>query len=64
MAGAHAHVEEISPEEGWELLDSQAREYFGVGAAEFIRKWDAGEFDDEDACPEAVRVAMLIPLVR
>ena len=56
--------EEVSPDEGRRLLDSQAREYFGISGAEFIRRWEAGDFDDEDACPEAVRLAMLIPLVR
>jgi hypothetical protein len=35
---------------------------------EFIRKWDAGEFDDPDDRtkngPEVMRVATLLPLVR
>jgi hypothetical protein len=33
-----------------------------MGAEEFLRRWKRGEFSDEDACPEAQRVAMLLPV--
>lgn len=56
--------EEMTREQGLALLDEQAREYFGISGEEFIRQWEAGALRDEDACPEAVRVAMLIPFVR
>jgi hypothetical protein len=39
------HVEEFSPEEGWDLLDRQARRYLKMDGEEFIARWDAGEFD-------------------
>lgn len=55
---------ELSPEQGQALLDARARVYFGISGDEFVRKWNLGDFADEDACPEAIRVAMLIPLVR
>ena len=45
------------------MLDARARQYLGMGAEEFLRKWDAGEFVDGDR-PEILRVAMLIPFVR
>jgi hypothetical protein len=74
MVGADAEVEpmgvpalkprELTREEARALLDEQARQYFGIGADEFIARWDRGEFSDEDACPEAVGVAMLLPLAR
>jgi len=59
-----SYGEEMTREQGLELLNEQARLYFGISGEEFIRQWDAGELTDEDACPEAVRVAMLIPFVR
>jgi hypothetical protein len=55
---------DLTPEQGRELLDARAQVYFGISGDEFVRKWNLGEFDDEDACPEVIRVAMLIPLVR
>jgi hypothetical protein len=62
------HVEEFSPEEGWDLLDRQARRYLKMDGEEFIARWDAGEFDDPDDrlrhAPEVMRVATLLPLVR
>lgn len=63
-AAQHPQSYEMSPEEGRQLLDREAHEHFGISGEEFARKWDAGEFDDEEACPEAVRVAMLIPFAR
>lgn len=62
------HVEEFSAEEGWELFDRQARRYLDMGGEEFMKRWDAGEFDDPDDRlkhgPEVMRVATLLPLVR
>lgn len=64
----NGHVEELTCEEGWELLDRQAQRYLRMSGAEFLEAWDAGEFDDPDDRtkngPEVMRVAMLLPLVR
>lgn len=64
----NGYIEELSCEEGWRLLDRQARLYLHMGAEDFIQRWDAGEFDDPDDRtkngPEVMRVAMLLPLVR
>ena len=54
---------ELSREEGWKLLEEQARLYLGIGAREFIEKWDDRQFDNPDR-PEVLRVAMLLPFVR
>lgn len=53
-------VREVSPAEGWELLDRQARRYHGLSAGRFVRRWTAGELDPD--APHVLRVAMLIPL--
>jgi hypothetical protein len=60
--------EVFSAEEGWELLNRQAQRYLGMDGETFIKRWDAGEFDDPDDRskhgPEVMRVATLLPLVR
>jgi hypothetical protein len=63
-ADANGHVRELSREEGRELFDRQAMRYLKMSGEEFVRAWDAGEFDDPDSSPDVMRVAMLLPLVR
>ncbi len=58
-----AHPDELTREEGWELLDREARRYLDMSAADFIRTWDAGGFPYPDT-PEVLSVAMLLPFVR
>ncbi len=61
-------VQDLTPEEGRKLFDEAARHYLGISGEEFIRKWDAGEFDDPDDRtkhgPEVMSVAMLLPFAR
>lgn len=63
----HAELERngirvLSKEEAWEIFDTQARRRANMSGEEFLRAWDAGEFDDD---PESVMyLAMLIPLAR
>ena len=54
---------ELSREEGWALLDCEAQRYLQMGAEDFLRKWDAGEFKNRDD-RGILRVASLIPFVR
>ena len=54
---------EVTPEEGWEILEQRARETLGIGAKEFIERWEAGEIDDPDRS-EVLSVAFLIPFVK
>jgi len=60
---AREHPDELTREEGWELLDREARRYLNMSATEFIRIWDAGGFPHPDT-PEVLSVAMLLPFVR
>jgi len=55
--------QELSHEEGWALLEGRSQRYLHMSAAEFLRKWDAHEFENPDR-PEVLRVAMTIPFAR
>ncbi len=52
----------LSEEDGRAILERSAQKHLGIGAAEFIGRWNAGEYDDEIERPEVMRVAMLLPL--
>ena len=57
--------EPVSAERGMEILDRQAQRWLHISGEEFLARWDAGEFNDEEHDrPEVVRVAALIPLAR
>jgi hypothetical protein len=57
-------VHELSTEEGWAMLDRQARRYLNMSAEDFIAAWESGAFDDDPDRPEVMRVALLIPFAR
>lgn len=57
-------IKELTREEGWGLLDKQARRYLDMSAEEFIEAWEAGQFDADPDRPEVMHVAMLLPFVR
>ena len=57
-------IKELTLEEGRKLLDQQARRYLHMSGEEFIRKWEAGEFDDNPDQPEIMRLVMLIPFAK
>lgn len=61
----NGHVHELSDKEAWELFDQRARQYLGLGAEEFLAKWDAGAFGDPENPyrPDLMHVVMLLPLV-
>lgn len=59
----------ISPEEGREIFDSEARRTFNMSGEEFLRRYDAGEFTElmgghGDEHSNLVSLVLLIPLVR
>jgi hypothetical protein len=58
-----SQIHELSSAEGWALLDTRARYYLGIGAEEFVRRWQAGEYRDADR-PEVLRVVMALPFAR
>jgi hypothetical protein len=56
-------VHELTEDQAWDIVDRRARQYLGMTADDFIRAWEAGEFDDDPDRPEVMRVAILLPLV-
>lgn len=61
-------IREITKEEGRELFDRNVRRHLGISGEEFIRRWDAGEYDDPDDRskngPEIMRLGMLMRFTR
>ncbi len=60
----NANIQELSNEEGRELFDRQARRYLNMSGDEFIRRWEAGEFNDGPENPAVVRLVMLLPFAQ
>lgn len=65
-AEADDYFHEVTPEEGRQLFDAEARRWLGMSGEEFLCAWDAGEIDPND--PERhsriMHVVMLIPFAR
>lgn len=61
-------IRELTDEEARKLFDRSARHYLGISGEEFLRRWDAGYYDDPDDRtknpPEVMEVASLLPLAR
>ena len=61
-------IHELTDEEAWELFDRSARRYLGISGEEFMRRWDAGEYDDPDDRtknpPEVMELGMLMDFAR
>jgi hypothetical protein len=52
----------LSREEGRALFDQRARDLLGISGDEFLRRWDAGEYDavaDDPDHPEIMDLVML-----
>jgi hypothetical protein len=60
----NGHVRELSPEEGRKLFDEAARFYLNISGDEFIRAWEAGEYDDDPDRSEVMSMAMLLPFAQ
>ncbi len=56
-------VREMTQEDGLAMLDKIARQYLGMSGAEFMRRWDAGEFTGDDRY-EVTLVSMLLPFTK
>ncbi len=56
-------IHEADRQAGWAMLDRVAREELNISGAEFLAKWDAGDFEHVDD-PAVTRVSMLIPFAR
>jgi hypothetical protein len=56
-------AETVSTTEGRELLDRAARRWLNVSRDQFIAKWDAGDYMDDERLG-VHQVAMLLPFGR
>lgn len=52
-------IHEMTLEEGKEMFDRVARRLLNMSGDEFIRAWEAGEFDDQPETPEVIRLVLL-----
>lgn len=57
-------VHELTHEEARTMFDEVAQHYLSMSGDEFLRAWEAGEFDHDPDRPEVIRVAMLRRLVQ
>lgn len=64
--GAADGVVTLKDREYEELFDRIARKNMGISGADFLRRWNAGEYDgvDWDSVPGLRAVAMALPLAR
>jgi len=61
-------IRELSREEGREMFVRVARRKLGISGEEFIRRWEAGYYDDPDDRsknpPEVMELGMLMDFAR
>ena len=59
---ADGQIRFLTPDEGRAFFDEQARKLLGISGEEFLRRWDAGEFDaiaDDPDHPEIMELHMI-----
>jgi hypothetical protein len=56
-------VREVTFEEGLAMLDRRARRRLGISGAEFLRRWDTGQYVADPEQAGVIEVAMLLPFV-
>lgn len=56
--------ETIHQEEASRIFNETARRYLSISGSEFLARWDAGIYRDSEMRSRAMRVAILIPMVR
>ena len=52
----------LSPEESFEYFDQQARALIGMSGSEFLRRWDAKEFQPIPDTSEGRKIGRLVML--
>ena len=57
-------VRDLSLKESWAFFDAKAQELMGIGGDEFIRRWNAGDYDaiaDDPAHSDIMYLALFLP---
>jgi hypothetical protein len=62
VTSGSVEVEELTPEQGYELLERSAQEAFGVSWGEFRAMYQAGKFTGTPDARVAEELAFLAPL--
>jgi hypothetical protein len=52
-------VKFVTPEEARKIFDRRARMELGISGEEFLRRWDAGEYDQIPDTPDGWKIARL-----
>jgi hypothetical protein len=55
IADEEFEVEFLSPDEARRFFDQQARYWFGISGEEFMRRYHAGEYRDQEDAEAGVR---------
>lgn len=55
--------QELTAEQGRVLLEERVRRPLRIDLPEFIRRWQAGCYGDPDDNPDALELAVLLPIV-
>lgn len=65
-AAVDVPVKNLSDPEAQDMFDRICQREMQITGGEFLRRWDAGEYDtsDVDSVPGLADVAMALPLVR
>lgn len=56
-------VEETTVDEGRAMFDGLVFDRLGIGREEFLRRMDAGDYDDTDS-EDVIRLRLLAPFAR
>jgi len=54
----------LTEAEGRQFFDRAVREELGISGDEFLRRYDAGHYNGDDADPDLIGLIMLIPFAR
>ena len=60
----NGQIRELTHEEGLALLNREAQRYLHMSAEQFIKAWEAGDFDEDPDRPDVMYVAMLLPFAK
>ncbi len=54
----------LTDEEGRALFDEEAQRLLGISGEEFVRRYDAGYYDDNPDTPEVIELHLMLPFFR
>lgn len=61
--GEKYEIDEIDEAEGKALVEEMTQRVLGIGADEFVRRWEIGDIPDPDRS-EVVAIYMMLPFMK